>query len=247
MKKNFLLTVVLMMVLIIGCGEKDGPVDTEGELPPPPTAEEIASDIRTAFEGQLTEMATGKRLTRKIGDDACSALRSKVNANRAEENGPEAISKVSFEVEQIARIAHSAEKWDIAMLGCLLYETIEPSSTTLARIKKRSDLEIKRPRISDLGFVTMGGETTVFLKAALYDGRIFDRQVTVGEEFFGLRLESIIGRQRGISLEYIETGQLFDVMKGAPSVVPKPVIPKVEEEEKGGKKGRKRGGKRGRR
>ena len=56
-------------------------------------------------------------------------------------------------------------------------------------------------------------QTAVFMEFYIpSEKRSYKEQVRVGEEFYGLKLVEIIGDNQGVTLEYLETDETFDVL-----------------------------------
>lgn len=74
--------------------------------------------------------------------------------------------------------------------------------------------ELRKPRVNIIGFMTTQGQDSVLLEFYLpIEKKTEKQQVRVGEEFYGLKLTEIIGNNQGVRFEYLETGQVFDVLK----------------------------------
>lgn len=202
---------MLLGALALTACQEEAP-DPETIAPPPPTAGELANEIRQGYSSQIQAVTNRGHLTPQMMNEARNGLLQKTNAVRGEENGPQAIQVVTWELADEASEAYVRKKWGLCLLAGSLFQSLERNDTRLNRIMERSDLEIRRPIITNLSFMTVDGDTTVFVRGRMFDGSTFNERVSVGDNFLGLRLERIVGRQKGVRVQYLATGQIYDVM-----------------------------------
>lgn len=207
---RYFLPFALMLLLgfgLVGC-EVEEPED-ENEEPPPPSAGEI--------ERALNQ--TWAQLPDEIGDEqmeeALANLRQTRGEYQATPHGPEGIQRVINELEDIVRRAQDQEAWTWVIFADEALKTLDPDHSRFDRWRERAEIQLRRPEVQITGFYEdhETGQETVFMSVYLPEENRRERvQVRPGEEFHGLRLRDIIGRNRGVELEYLEANEIFEVM-----------------------------------
>ena len=92
---------------------------------------------------------------------------------------------------------------------------ITPGSRRFNRTRDKAVVELRKPRVTIEGFFYDGknDQTSVFMNFYLPMEKVTYREkVRVGEEFYGLKMVEIIGRSQGVTMEYMETDETFDVL-----------------------------------
>ena len=207
---KYFLPFALMLLLglgLVGC-EVEEPEDEEEE-PPPPSAGEIERALTQTWEG----------LPDQIGDEQMEEALSNLRQTRAEyqatPHGPEGIQRAVNELENIVRRAEEREAWTWVIFADEALKTLDPGHSRFDRLRERAEIRLRRPEVQITGFYEdhETGQETVFMNVYLPEENRRERvQARPGEEFHGLRLRDIIGRNRGVELEYLEANEIFEVM-----------------------------------
>ncbi|MFP4172492.1 MAG: hypothetical protein ACLFV4_06225 [Candidatus Hydrogenedentota bacterium] len=207
---RYFLPFALMLLLgfgLVGCeAEEEEP---EEEEPPPPSAGEIERAFVETYEG----------LPDEIGDEQMEETLNEVRETRGEyqatENWAEGRRRAIEEFEDMARRADDRELWTWLIFADEALKTLDPDHSRFDRLRERAEIQLRRPEVEITGFYEDHdtGQETVFMNVYLPEEDREERvQVRPGEEFHGLRLRDIIGRNRGVELEYLEANEIFEVM-----------------------------------
>jgi len=236
MKRLMVVTVCLAALFLAACEKKPAapPPPTRKEKPPP-TQAELASQLRSTYSQATTAANANQPLADDVAGGTLGNFSNTVKRLRGVENGLGAIAEVEPQVYELAETYFEQEKWKYAILFCDLYSAINPQSEKLQRIRERSVAQRDKPKVTFKSFFAdeTTGEVTVFLEVQLSNGSVHSVTATPGDEFFGLRFTNIIGRMKGIELEYLQLGESFQVMK-APASRPRRIIPQEEQPPAGG-------------
>ncbi|MBI5093422.1 MAG: hypothetical protein HZB26_13400 [Candidatus Hydrogenedentes bacterium] len=208
---------VLVMVLatMVGCEDAK---KKEAEKAPPPkirTKGEVAGDFQPAYRPLQDAVAAGQDVPRETGAAIAGALGSAKGKNAAEPNGPDAISQVTSELEDLVKAANDKQLWGTVVSACDALAAMDPSSPKVARYKDKAILQLNRPVVKITASTKIGdGKTVFFFDVFLPDkNKTESQKVSVGDEFCGLRFVEVIGNDEGVKLEYKAVGDTFDVKR----------------------------------
>lgn len=207
-----LLAVLAMAFFVAGCEEKPPP---EPEAPPPPTPEEIAAKIVSDLQLNGPLPAPGSTMPKNASQQFLSTVRAAKNQNAASEDGKRALSFVSQELDRRLRALESNGLWEHVLTYCDAHLIFNPNSRKFDRARDKAVVELRKPRVTVQGYYIDGktNQTAVFMEFYLpSEKQTYKEQVRVGEEFYGLKLVEIIGDNQGVTLEYLETDETFDVL-----------------------------------
>ncbi len=217
---------MLAALIFAGC--------TAPPLPPPsvaePTVEEIVGAFRQALNPITSLLVTapgvvgwgenGRGAPAFMTDDIeTAAIRSVQQVKdkyAAGGNYAQALGMVSAELEKAIEEAESQVRWR-AMMGLIeTYESLNPGTLKMARLKQRAQLQLNCPEVMLKGFFIdkEKSDTYAFFHVILHPSKVEKNvQMRKGEEFCGLRFVDIIGKRHGAVLEYLAVpGQTFRVM-----------------------------------
>lgn len=206
--------VAILSVLVgffAGCAEEK---DAEPEVaaPPPPTVNELQTQIETALQ---LNVPLPPPTTSLSGADAAAWLgqvRSQKQTHSATPNGQQALRNVSKKIEERLDLAEKQKMWEFVALFCDAHEALNPGSTKYVQTKQRAIVELKKPRVKISMIIERDGITTAIAKVTLpLEGKTYDEVFRTGEILHGIRLVEFIGKARGARFEYLETGEMFDV------------------------------------
>lgn len=207
-----LLAVLAMAFIEAGCGGEPPP---DPDAPPPPTPEEIAAKIVSDLQLNAPLPARGSRLPRNAAAQFLTAVRTAKTQNSVSEDGKRALDFVSQELDRRLRALEDAELWEHVLNYCDAHLIFDPTSKKFDRYRDKAVVELRKPKVTLGGFYIDGNTnlTAVFMDFYIPTTRMTHREnVRVGEEFYGLKLVEIIGDNQGVSLEYQETGEAFEVL-----------------------------------
>ena len=211
-----LLAVLAMAFCIAGCGEKEPEIPDEPPPPPPPTPQEIAETIMTNLQLNGPLPAAGATMPKQASTNFLNTVRSAKTQNSLTEDGKLALQILSQRLDSRLRALESNQLWEHVLTYCDAHLILNPDSHKFDRTREKTVAELKKPRVTIEGFFYDGktDQTAVFMKFYLpNEKKTYQQQVRVGEEFYGLKLLGIIGNNQGVTLEYLEMDQTFDVLK----------------------------------
>jgi hypothetical protein len=216
--RKCLVLAVLICLLGLACGQQTPPPTPTPPPPPEKTAEQLYAEIKPALapaEAVLAETPLPGGFTPEVKALLMEGLQKARTANQGSENGKQALSMLTRDIESLISKARDLKRWKAVMGLIEVYETMAPGTTKMNRLKERAQLYIDRPNVVLKGFVDdkQSQDTYAFIEVTdKKTGETKQMQVKPGEEFFGVRLQDIVGNQAGIQLEYLAIpGETWEV------------------------------------
>ncbi len=212
--------VFLLAALVIAasgcddCRERLKPPEPEPE--PPQTKEEVLAEIRPVIEPLRNSVRTGAAsLPDADREQMMWNLRNAIVAHGDTEYGREALRELGYEIMDVAKRAGMLEHHWLVLTCIDAIELLAMGSHLLDRLGERANVMLERPAVRVRGFLDdhEKSDTYVFLELInRRDGMVERVEARIGDEFHNLRLVDIIGRNRGVRLEYLRVpGLFFDV------------------------------------
>jgi hypothetical protein len=209
-----------LLLLLPGCdwfGDEEPPPPTEtGE--PSPTGKQIAAEIEVGLQRLEGITSFEEPLTEELRDELLTHLRTAKRKHQKSEWGREGLMLVANGLEDRLDVAREDMVTDLVLFLCDMIEILEPDNSKLERFREWSQIHRNRPQVTILGWFEFMNpkvgdeELYVSLKVGLPEtGKVERVKVQEGEEFLGLKFQRIIGKKRGILLEYEATGDRFGV------------------------------------
>lgn len=209
------LLLVVVCLAIAGCSEPPPPEPEEPPPPPPPTPEEIADKIIADLGLNEPLPAPGSRMNQQASDKFKKLVQQSKTQHSATPEGKRALQIVSQKLDQRIRALENTGLWEHALTHIQGHKILNPGSSKWDATQELAMAEMRKPRVEVIGFLYDGttGQNMAILEFYLpIRKETHEHRVRVGEEFYGLKLERIIGNNQGVTLEYQETGQSFDVL-----------------------------------
>lgn len=212
----FLLTILSVTLFLPGCGEEEAPAATTPKFtaPPPPTPEQIAAKIADEIGLNVALPAPGSTLP----PGSANAFKSNITRIKNEQAGTEeglvVLGIVSGKLENRIRQVERGKLWHHLIIYEEGYRVLNPRSQKFKRQRDKAIIELKRPSVKVTGFMYDGRNdfTIAFLEIHMpLEDILYEERVRAGEEIHGLKLLKIIGNNQGVTLEFIESGDIFDV------------------------------------
>lgn len=210
------------------CSKKEAPPDAARESqevaqPDAPSPEELAAELEAGL-GPLDQLEAWEiDLTQEMRDMLVAYLLEAARDYRQTPQGQAALRLVVGRLDARLAAAREDMNTDLVMLLCDLIEIIEPDNSKLPRYREWASILLARPDVTIRGWFEFGeprygdDEIYVLLEVRLpATGEVERVQVREGEEFLGLKFHRIIGKKRGILLEYLATGDRFGVYGPGP-------------------------------
>lgn len=202
-------------LLLPGCGAEEPPVVvTKKAAPPPPTPEQIATMItqKLGLNGPLpaagTTLPPGTARTFKA---SVTSIREK---QMGEEEGLEVLGFISSTFEKRIKQVERAKLWHHLIVYEEGYRVLNPRSQKFKRQRDKAIIELKRPSVTLTGFMYDGRNdfTIVYMNVHMpLEDKVYEERMRPGEEIHGLKLVKVIGNNQGVTFEFIENGDIFDV------------------------------------
>ncbi len=214
---------VLMLCIgaIGGCEKDEDPsLPPPGELPPPthPSAEEIANEIVLGLTPLDSIASFEAGITPELRDQLIAHLKVAERDHSVTEWGQQGLVLVANRLEDRLDAARENMHTDLVLFLCDLIEVLEPENTKLPRFREWAQIQLERPVVKIVGWFEFGesryegDEIYVLLEIFIpATGKIERPKVMEGDEFLGLKFHRIIGKKRGIVLEYLKTKDKFAV------------------------------------
>jgi hypothetical protein len=215
MKRAYAL-MLITAVALIGCAEPE-PEEPEGPPPPPPpTPQELADKVIQDAQLNAPLPPPGSRMPPAAAQNLLGLITREKTAKSATEDGKVALALVSRALERRIQEAEQRQLWEFVVVYIDAFGILNPGSARYESSKQRATVELLKPQPKIRGFIADGrtGETLVMLELYLpQTGETVQERMRIGEEIYGLRLNEIIGNNKGIVMRYVATGQTFEVMK----------------------------------
>jgi len=211
-----LVAVAVCATPLTGCDRKPKKPKPVPPVQAPPTPQEIAAEIRASLR-PLTALvvASDAPISSDVSGQVLSGLRSGKAKHQMTENGKKALDIIAVDCNSALDSAIAAESWHAVVLACDALDIIEPNNVRTDRQRRRAQMEINRPKVTIKGFMTdeETNEVFVFLDVYLPQSKeTVKERVREGQEFHGLRLVNIIGKEKGIKMQHVESGETYEIM-----------------------------------
>lgn len=214
-RKFALLVALSLIVSLTGCEEQearqkpDRP-DVDVDAPPPPTPEEVAQQIITAAQLNAQMPRRGSSLPPAVRQTILDSLRRERNRLKGTEEGDRALAIVEAKVDERVRQYERAELWEHVITMTDAHLIFNPGSVKFNHIRDKALVELRKPRVTVTGIPEFEGRKIAMLRIYLpLTSQTFSEKMAIGEEMHGLRFLSVFGKDRGVRLEYLETGERF--------------------------------------
>ena len=86
----------------------------------------------------------------------------------------------------------------------------KPGSGKFNHTRDKAILELRKPRVTVRGLPEFDGRKVAMISIYLpLTSQTYFERMAIGEEMHGVRLLSVFGEDRGVRMEYLETGERF--------------------------------------
>ena len=202
---------VLALVLLAGC---ESPTPRERpeapEEPPPPTPEELAMALMADMQLDGPLPRPGSSLTPAVRQNILDVLKQKKVELAVTVEGKRALAIVQHRLNERVRDFERAELWEHVLAYTDAHLILDPESTKFDHTRENALVELRKPRVTLSGLPEFEGRKIAFLTFYLpMTSESHKERMAIGEVMYGIRLLGIFGRDRGVRLEYLETGERF--------------------------------------
>lgn len=209
----------LLVVLVASCGAPEKPAKPEPGVDRPATPAEIQAQFDAILQPIYHLVATATPdsvVPPELWPQVRAQLeerRKQVSALPAYKQGVQGTVK---RLEDGLRTARDAQNGALVLLLCDVIRFFDPDNSRLLRFQKWGEMVRNRPVVTIRGWYEPRDTEvrTVYAFLEVYtpeDGQTHFIQVQEDEVFFNLRYYKMIGNKQGIVLEYLPTGDQFDV------------------------------------
>lgn len=199
-------------VAIVGCdsGEPDVVQPTGPDAPAPPTAQEIAKKIILEAQLDMAIPIAGSRFPISIRQNMLNILQTAKTTHATDPVGKKALEHVVGRIDKRIRDFSRAEAWQHVMVFTDAHGIFKPQSKKYGSLRDEAYTQLSKPRVSVTGMPIIEGRQLILLSfyIPITDKRYKER-VQIGDEVHGLKVINVFGRDRGVTLEYLETGERF--------------------------------------
>lgn len=193
-----------------GCDTQPGarPDQPESpEAPPPPTPEEIAQKEISDLGLDQALPRRGARLSAGMRQNILSQFRSTKNRLSGKPEGEAALEIIKTRLEERIRAAERNELWEHTLTYIDAHGILDPDSKKFSFVRDRALTELRKPRVTVRGLPEFDGQKIAMLSIYLpMTSETHFERMRVGEEMHGIKLLGIFGEDKGVRIEYLETG-----------------------------------------
>lgn len=129
--------------------------------------------------------------------------------------GREALREVGYKIAEMGKQASTQERWRLALSCVDAFDILQMESLTVSRLGDRAKNMMEQPTVRVRGFLEDKEKDSLYVFLELVNrktGEIEKVQAREGEEFEGIRLLKVVGRNQKVRIEYIKIpGLIFDV------------------------------------
>ncbi len=208
--------VIAMMfaaILLAGCGpdEPTKPtVTVDPNAPPPPTPEEIAKRVITELGLDQPLPAPGSRMLGTTRETTLNLFRQQNAELSKTPEGQIALKQVQKVLEDKIAALENGKFWEFVVTYVDAFAIFQPGSKKYEQLKERALVELRKPRVTVKGLPEVDGQKVALLNIYVpLTSESFTERLSVGEEMHGIKFLGVFGKDRGVRLEYLETGERY--------------------------------------
>jgi hypothetical protein len=205
---------VALLVLVAGCGGSSEPATPEktgdAVAPPPPTPEEIAKRVATdlGLDAPLPPRA------QRLPPSERSAIVSQFDQQQATlsktPEGQAALEIIKRKTDDRIQALYGAEMWEHVVVYTDAYARLDPQSKKFGDMRAKAEIELRKPRVKVTGLPEVNGHQVAMLSFYIpLTSETHKETLSVGEEMHGIKFLGVFGENRGVRLEYLETGERY--------------------------------------
>lgn len=204
----FRLSLVMLIAVLCACQPEEEVESEVPEAPPPPTPQEIAQSIITELNLDRSAASTGGRISNAAREQLVSQLRNKAAQYNGTVDGKEALSHVKGRIERRIREFSSEGAWQYVLVFVELHKVIDPDSKKYGSLMEEAYLQLKKPKLSLRGMPVLDGRRIIVMEFYLpANDETYKEKIAVGDELHGVRIVDVFGNNRGVTVEFLETGE----------------------------------------
>ncbi len=216
---RYMIVLSVLVLALMGCGEEEKQtVPVNSYTPPPPSPTQIADAFfrKTQLKIPLPESSEAT-FPPELSGRFLGEVRTLVAKNSTSPEGQEAIQIVLTELESKVRESQRKNMWEFIIVYSDAYAILSPESKKYDNVRQKAKVQLVRPKIEVKGFYHDHASDQVAAFVSIYkplSGEIIEERMRIGEELHDLRFIRVIGKDEGIEVEYLGSGETFQVFKG---------------------------------
>jgi hypothetical protein len=222
MAKKLLFTLPVL-ILLLGCSDifQKNPQPPVTEDPGPHSKEEAMSLINHVINPlRQTLQPGGPGVNEATRTQILMGIQQAIIAYGDNRYGQEVLRDMGYELQGLARQASAQERYRLVLICIEAAELLQVDSMYLRRAGTQAVTMLQKPKVAVRGFLDdlETGQLTIFLELTDYfTGKITRLQAREGDEFGDLKLIRVLGRNKGVLMEYLKVpGLFFEVESFAP-------------------------------
>ncbi len=217
-RRRLVLSIGFLILLAAGCEAPKPPETTEA--PGPKTKEDVLAIIRPILQPIRDTVrppagVAPPGVSDEQREQIIAALRDAILHYGDTEHGREALRALGREIEDLAKEARDLERWRLVSICVDAYDMLKMESAAIKRLDERARMMLAQPKIEVKGFMEDKEKNDYYVFMHVTDRATGSRRTVTmreGEEVDDLRLVRIIGRNKGVRLEYLKIeGLFFDI------------------------------------
>ena len=211
---KFALPAALLVVLSLsGCEEqaaRERPERPDISEPAPPSPEDVAKRIIDEAQLNAPIPVRGSSLPPSVRRTILDLLRRENNRLKGTESGDRTLAIVERKVDERVRQYERAELWEHVLTMTDAHQIFKPGSGKFNHTRDKALVELRKPRVTVKGLPESNGRKVAMLSIYLpMTSQTYFERMGIGEEMHGVRLLGVFGDDRGVRMEYLETGERF--------------------------------------
>ena len=204
---------LLLCSLFAGCSDSAPgarPDLPDPNAPPPPTPEEIASQIIADAQLDAPVPSKGSSLPPAVRQNILDLLR-RANMNYSgTEDGKRALAIVSRKIDERVNTYERAQLWEHVLTYTDAHLIFNKGSKRFNHIRDRAIVELQKPRVTVRGLPEADGQQIAMLSIYMpMTSETYFERLAIGEEMHGIKVLNVFGEDRGVRLEYLKTGERY--------------------------------------
>jgi hypothetical protein len=208
-----LCVVAVLVIFSSGCTPsepaKPAPV-VDPNAPPPPTPEQISKRVITELGLDQPLPPPGSRLAAAARGNVLDMFRRQQAELSKTPAGTAALTIIQKVLEDRISAYERGEFWEHVVTYTDAFAIFQPASKKYERLQERALRELRRPRVTVKGLPEADGHKMALLNIYIpLTSESFDERLSVGEEIHGIKFLGIFGNDRGVRLEFLETGERY--------------------------------------
>ncbi len=213
--RGSLCALALIAISLGGCSGSDEPTKPKAGVvdpnaPPPPTPEQISKRVITELGLDQPLPPPGSRLNSATRGTTLEMFKRQHTELSKTPEGQAALKMIQKVLEDRIAAYEAGEFWEHILTYTDAFAIFQPTSKKYERVKEKAMRELRRPRVTVKGLPEVEGHKMAFLNIYIpLTSETFNERLSIGEEAHGIKVLGVFGNDRGVRLEFLETGERY--------------------------------------